>query len=394
MRHILSAFAAMVLLGAALFAADSEKPASPFAQWKNGPPSSPDYFPIAVWLQDPRNAKRYKDAGINLYVALWDGPNEDQLKALTAAGMPVLCNQNALGLKHKDDPIIVGWMHGDEPDNAQSLPGGKGYGPPILPQKIVDDYKRVKEADPTRPVMLNLGQGVAFDDYIGRGVRCGKLEDYPEYMKGGDIVSFDIYPKTHEDKAVAGNLWFVPQGVSRLCKWGNNEKLVWNCIECTHVGNANKLPTPHDVRAEVWMALIHGSRGIIYFSHEFQPKFIEAGMFAHPELLKEITAINAQIKELAPVLNSATVKDGASVTSSATDVPIDTLVKHNGGATYLFASAMRNGETKGTFTLAGAKGAAKVEVLGEKKSLDAKDGVFADTFNGYDIHIYKIEDVK
>jgi hypothetical protein len=44
--------------------------------WKNGPSVDPNYFPIAVWLQDPKNAGRYKPAGINLYVGLWRGPTE------------------------------------------------------------------------------------------------------------------------------------------------------------------------------------------------------------------------------------------------------------------------------------------------------------------------------
>ncbi|MCS6863341.1 MAG: hypothetical protein NZT92_23790, partial [Abditibacteriales bacterium] len=92
-----------------------------YALWKNGPPSDPSYFPIAVWLQDPKNAPRFKAAGINLYVGLWRGPTEAQLAALKAAGMPVICEQNRVGLAHKDDPIIVGWMHGDEPDNAQPI---------------------------------------------------------------------------------------------------------------------------------------------------------------------------------------------------------------------------------------------------------------------------------
>jgi len=43
------------------------------------------------------------------------------LKNLTAAGMPVICEQNRLALAHKDRPIIIGWMHGDEPDNAQEI---------------------------------------------------------------------------------------------------------------------------------------------------------------------------------------------------------------------------------------------------------------------------------
>ena len=133
-------------------------------KWSHGPPTSEDYFPIAVWLQNPRNAAKFKEAGINLYVGLWNGPNEEQLATLAKVGMPLICDQNAFALQQKDNPIIVGWMHGDEPDNAQSLGKWRGYGPPILPEKIVRDYERIRAADPTRPVLLNLVQGVAWDN--------------------------------------------------------------------------------------------------------------------------------------------------------------------------------------------------------------------------------------
>jgi hypothetical protein len=260
--------------------------ASLYAAWKNGPSSQPDYFPIAVWLQDPRNADRYKQAGINLYVGLWKGPTEQQLAALKAAGMQLVCDQNEVGLKHKDDPTIVGWMHGDEPDNAQALPGGKGYGPPIEPKRIIEDYRKLVAADPTRPVMLNLGQGVAWDGWYGRGVRTRHPEDYTEYVKGCDIASFDIYPVAHDHKEIAGKLWFVASGVERLRKWAS-PRPVWSCIECTRISSAHKA-TPQQVRAEVWMSLIHGSSGLIYFVHEWKPKFNEHALLDDPEMLKAV----------------------------------------------------------------------------------------------------------
>src|SRR6266404_7273348 len=51
-------------------------------QWTNGLRTDPGFFPIGVWLQSPRNAAKYKAAGINLYVALWRGPTEAQLAEL------------------------------------------------------------------------------------------------------------------------------------------------------------------------------------------------------------------------------------------------------------------------------------------------------------------------
>jgi hypothetical protein len=364
-------------------------PANPYAQWQNGPPHSADFFPIAVWLQSPRNAEKYKQAGINTYVGLWRGPTDEQLAELKNAGMKVICHQNRTALQHADDPTIIGWMHGDEPDNAQSLGQGKGYGPPILPQKIIDDYGNIRAKDPTRPVLLNLGQGVAWDGYYGRGVRTNHPEDYAEYVKGCDIASFDIYPVVHERPQIAGKLWYVANGVERLVKWTGGKKVVWNCIECTHISNPNAKATPHQVKCEVWMSLIHGSMGLIYFVHEWQPKFNESALLSDPEMFSAVTAINRQITELAPVLNSPTIEDAASVSSSNNAVPVTIMAKKHDGATYLFAVGMRGDKTTATLTLQHAESVNTIEVIGENRTINVKDGVFKDNFDAWDVHLYK-----
>lgn len=364
--------------------------ANPAAKWTDSPWSDLGFFPIAVWLQSPANAERYRQAGINTYVGLWKGPTEEQLSALKKAGLHVICDQNELALRHRDDPTIIAWMHGDEPDNAQSLGEGRGWGPPIPPAKIVEDYQRMRMADPSRPVLLNLGQGVAWDRWYGRGVRSNHPEDYPEYLKGCDIASFDIYPAVHDREEVAGNLWFVARGVERLVNWTEGLKPVWNCIECTHISNPDRKATPYEVRAEVWMSLIHGSRGLIYFVHQFKPRFIEAALLADVEMLSAVTAINRRIKELAPVLNSPTITNAVEVNSTNAAVPVATLVKRHEGATYLFTVAMRNGETSATFKLAGVSGEKTVEVIGENRTLLAKKGNFTDRFGPWEVHLYRL----
>ena len=271
--------------------------------------------------------------------------------------MPVICDQNRVGLAHRDDPTIIGWMHGDEPDNAQEIrdekTGRRRYGPPVAPAKIVADYERLRAADPTRPVMLNLGQGVANDEWKGRGPGAS-LDDYPAYVRGADIVSFDVYPVAGLDRPDRADfLWYVPKGVDRLVKWTGGRKLVWNCIECTRIDNPTAKATPAQVRSEVWMALIHGSRGLIYFVHQFKPRFNEHALLDDPEMLAAVTAINHQIKELAPVLNSPTVIDARSVRSSDPAVPIDLMVKRRPDATYLFAVGMRNRPARGSFVVRG-----------------------------------------
>lgn len=252
------------------------------------------------------------------------------------------------------------------------------------------DYLRLRAADPTRPILLNLGQGVAWDGWYGRGVRTNKHEDYPEYVRGCDIASFDIYPAVHDHPDVAGNLWFVPKGVERLRRWSNGQKIVWNCIEASRIGNGKVKPTPHQIRAEVWMSLIHGSMGLIYFVHQFEPQFIEASLLDDPALLAAVTAINARIHELAPVLNSPTVNEGGSLESSSSEVPLAFMIKRQAAAIYVFAVAMRGGASTGSFVLRGVKGKATAEVLGEERTLAVTRGRFQDHFAPYEVHLYRI----
>ncbi len=164
-------------------------------------------------------------------------------------------------------------MHGDERITRRNCPARKATGRQSRRIKSWPVTKKLKAADPTRPVMLNLGQGVAWDGWYGRGERSHHPEDYPLYIKGSDIVSFDIYPAVHENAEVRGKLWFVANGVDRLVKWSGADHIPWNCIECTHIGNAQLKATPQQVRFEVWSSIIHGSRGLIYFVHQFAPKF-------------------------------------------------------------------------------------------------------------------------
>ena len=362
-------------------------------RFSRGLSTDPGYFPIAVWLQDPSQAMRYKAAGINIYVGLWRGPTEQQLAQLKSAGMRLFCSQNRVALTHLDDPTIAGWMQEDEPDNAQEVrdpvTGQRHYGPPVKPSKVVEIYQKIHELDPTRPVMLNLGQWVANRDWNGRGSE-GKPSDYLTYVQGGDILSFDVYPiASYEKPNYQDYLWLVAKGVDQLREWGGPDKIVWNALECTHIGDADRQANPSQVRTEVWMSIIHGSRGIIWFVHQFKPKFDEHALLDDPKMLAAVSAINAQVHQLGPAINSKEPAD-VKVDSSSTEVPIDILARKSKGATYVFAVAMRNAPSAGTLTL-GDKSAHQAEVLGENRRVEIKDGRFTDSFAPFAVHLYKID---
>jgi hypothetical protein len=359
---------------------------SPYSQWTYGPPANPNFFPIGVWLQSAVNAQEFENIGVNMFIGFYGDLDAASMTTFASLKMPVVPTQNSVGLTSPQRSWIWGWDQVDEPDNAQAN-GSGGYGPCISPSTLVTSYNSIKASDTKSPVFLNFGQGASVTNYNGRGSCTGNTAYYPQAIAAGDIISFDIYPVADYN----GQLELVPQGVDNLKTWVTQcncgTKPVWNFIETTPF-DGGTTPTPAQIQSEVWMSLIHGSQGIMYFVHVLSPTFREDGIFNYPSSVQAVTSIDAQITSLAPVLNSATVTGDAQVSSSASGVTIDMMEKNFGGSKYVFAVARANSSTNGTFTVPGNP-TATVTVLGESRTIAMTNGKFQDSFAAYAVHLYQ-----
>ena len=293
--------------------------------------SSPDFFPITVSLQAPYNIQAYRNMGVNVYYDLSWGPLDAyHLDLLHRYGMYVICGQDSFSLAHRSDTLIYGWsVPYDEPDNAQWNPSTQQYDSCVHPDLMINLYHSLKAVDPSRPVFLTLGQGVANLSYIGRGACHEWLDSYPIERRGDfaacDIGAFDIYPVNSTIKGITDSLWYVAKGMDSLYSWSRGSgKPMWAWIETTRItaSSAGK-PTPSQVRSEVWMALIHGAKGIGYFTHSWDPSYISGAVLRDTVMVASLTQLNAQIRDLAPVLNSPTIRDYTTITSSNASFPVD-----------------------------------------------------------------------
>jgi len=359
--------------------------ASASETYENGFPTATDFFPIGVWLQSPANAAKYKAIGINTFVALWEGPTEAPLAELAKQGMYSIAGQNEVGLDSVNRSVIKAWFHSDEPDNAQEAAPGV-YGPCIPAEEVVRRSRNIKARDGTRPVFINFGRGVADPAWTGRGSCTGDEEYYPRAIDGADILSFDIYPVGSDTPREKGKLEYVARGVSNLAGLANKGQSVWAILETTALDPKRPI-TPAELRAEVWMALIHGAKGIAYFVHELAPDFREDAIFRYPEIVEEVSRIDATIAALAPVLHGPDVAGEVSVASS---VPIAIEAKEHEGAVYIFAVAMRNEATEARFTI-GMPREGSAAAIGEDRTVKIANGAFEDSFLGYGVHLYKID---
>lgn len=374
---------------------------SPYAGWANGIPADPTFFPIAVWLQGSWHATELAQLGVNIYLgnnAGTDSMAVSDLATIKKLGMYAIIGQDSVGLADIQDSTVAStvigwWMSPDEPDNAQPLTGG-GYGPPVSPSTLVTQYNAYKAKDPTRPVFLGLGQGVAYDAWEGRGSNAPAESGY---VPASDIIAFDIYPYNNcggdaNEQATCGQFWLNAFGVDRLHQWSNRNQAVWTDFETTVIAaNTTTGPTPAQTISEVWLALIHSANGVIYFLDSWNPSFREDAIFADTAMVAAVTGLNAEIKSLAPELNSATLPNLVTVTSSNGSAPVDTMVKANGTSISVFSAISRAGTATASFVIGGMSGNAVAKVVGENRTVNVTAGKFSDAFANSGVHIYQID---
>lgn len=358
-------------------------------------PYDQDFFPIGVWMQNTSESRiqQYKDIGINTYVNLSDGAsgfNESAYNTLKNSGMKAIVYQNDYARNNMDKAreVVLGWFLRDEPDNARTIAGWPNI--PLPPEELQNEYAVYKSYDQTLPVYVNFSKGIADPNgYKGRGPDTRYTYMYPEYAKGADILSYDIYCSNDGHP-----LSFIGAGVDNLYGYSNGKQPVWAFIETTKIrASKGTRPTPEQVKAQVWIALVHGAKGIQYFAHQIDP-FVEPGMLMdeYTDIREMVASVNQQITELAPVLNSPSTSGYATVESGNEDVSIHMMTKDYNNNKYIFAvcvddDSTAGGSTTGTFSVASGS---YVEVLGEARVIPIVNGRFSDDFDPHGVHLYKV----
>jgi hypothetical protein len=184
-------------------------------------------------------------------------------------------------------------------------------------------------------------------------------------------------------------LWYVAKGLQRTREWGGPDKVLWNFVECTSIHDPALKATPEQVRAEVWMSVVHGSRGIVWFVHQFVPELDTVALFKDRAMVQMVKRVNGELAALAPALNGLD-EPGFTVESSPARVPVALLAKRDGDDVWVIAVGMRNGAAEATFRWSAAGSAREVEVWGEGRSLTLERGAWRDRFEPWGVHVYRL----
>lgn len=143
---------------------------------------------------------------------------------------------------------------------------------------------------------------------------------------------------------------------------------IWPIIQYFHGWGWQRFPTPLELRAMSFAALIHGGHGIIWYTYNSSGKNL--GVTASPEIWKNFTAVSGEISSYAPVLAERNAGRqlipqicGGPEKNALGSPSISALTKEHNGKTYLFCvnSVMKNVK-------------AKFDVQGFRNCTDGPDG--------------------
>jgi hypothetical protein len=301
-------------------------------------------FPRMVWRQCPTYYPTSVASGINVFLgASCAGPDE-QLAKLAGRAMSAV-DASTPGVS---GPGLIGWHFADEADvsvgNAANLPTPPAGGRVTF--LTLTDHFSSRAAPPPN----------------GKGI-------YPDFMAKADVIGFDTYPL--EVRCTIDHLDDVYWMQRELVHMAAG-KPTFQWIEAAPMEKCHNVdPTPPVVRAETWLAIAGGARGIGYFP-DWWPE----------DIRDEVTRVNRDIVTLAPALLDQIGNALWSVQN-----PVRVGVRRHNGALYVIAVNTSTAPATASFTVPGL-GGRKLRVFTDGRVVTPYGDLAVDKLPGLGVSIY------
>jgi hypothetical protein len=304
-------------------------------------------FPRMVWRQCPTYYPTSIGAGINLFLGVSCADEGGQFQSLAgrAASTTDAYKPGISGPSH------LGWHLPDEADvsigGADKLPSPKADG-------------RVTFLTLTDKFSVNAAAGPHGKDI------------YPGLFDAADVIGFDTYPvEVRCSLEQIDNVYWMQRELVQLAKG----KPTFQWIEAGPMEHcrANEDPTPAVVRAESWLSIAGGARGIGYFPDYWAE-----------DIRNEVRRVNREILALAPALLGPVV----NATWSAQQ-PVRVGVRKHNGALYVIAVNTSTSEATASFTVPGLA-ARKLRVFADGRLVTPLGNLVVDKLPGLGVTIYVV----
>jgi hypothetical protein len=300
-----------------------------------------------VWRQCPSYYPTSLGAGINLFLGVSCAGPDQQFERLAGRAMSTVDAKDP-GIS---GPGKVGWHLQDEADvsvgDARKLPQPKGSGRVTF--LTLTDHFSQRAAPPPN----------------------GK-EIYPAFFDSADVIGFDTYPvEVRCTVAQIDNVYWMQRELVSLTRG----KPTFQWIEAGPMEHCreNADPTPAIVRAETWLAIAGGARGIGYFPDWWEET-----------IRTEVRLTNREIVALAPALLAPVTKATWSPES-----PVRIGARTYNGATYVIAVNTSTSDATASFSVPGL-GGRKLRVFRDGRTVKSFGDLVTDKLPPLGVAVYVV----
>jgi hypothetical protein len=258
---------------------------------------------------------------------------------------------------------LVGWTYPDEPE-------GNGW----TPAELRRAHPYVRGNPDGLVTFVTTGPGFFRSPYRDVGV---SPEVYAKFAGLADFAGFDLYPLSHCQSDL-GAVYDAQRAFARLAK--GTPTFQWietGPIRPTYCGGFSM--TPAELKAEVWLAVAGGARGIGYFTHTWSPA--HRAFDVSPPLRHSMWEINSVLSGVKPGLI------GETVISAADSSAIKLVARSGGGKTYVFAVNHERAPLAAQLRVPALRNGS-LQVFGEHRSVRVVNHNVDDHFGPLAVHVY------
>lgn len=367
-------------------------PATADAGW-----TDPAFFPVVSWfngISSDEEVRYDRSLGFNTYIGM-----DPSTPYSLFADNDVYWIGGALNETFTEDSRNwVGTFLDDEVDGR------------FPPDEARDRLAQLRESAPAdRPAYANFTQTVVSRDMTDDDAEA-LINDYT------DVVSVDMYwytipfcdwdpyravyllPVEQETCRTASSYGTVVEMLRQRDAADGELQATWQFVEVLN-GGPGEGPflgniEPDQLRGAVMSSLIHEARGIVYFNQSLSGPCQGGNVIRLSQVQEDFCGaaqvaaageVNAQIHELAPVLNTQSYEHDAGP-------GLDTMLKAHDGYAYLFAMVDGSGPPgERRLDLPAGLAGGEAEVLFEDRTVPVVDGRITDTFTTESTyHVYRI----
>jgi hypothetical protein len=357
------------------------------------------FFPIGTYLPAADEFQKWKDRGVNTVVNFnaWYDPAQGITQQMAYSNWDQTAKR--LGLKQIREPMLnpaddigntslIAWSQSDEPDA-----NGQGY---TNAPSCTAKYSSWKSIDTTRPIYINFGgsdvmiaiNGPAPSWCPAPKYQCSLTSTYQTLIAAGDWISNDRYPVAGylNNGATRNDLTLIGQPIDKIAGW--TSKPQFDYIETSNQGfiSGARGVTPDELRAEVWLSIVHGVRGFVYF-----PQVVGGSNTTNDgtpdNVAAEMKKVNALVTQLAAVLQGAI--DPPSITVNPAS-PLEAGWRIATGGKFIIAVNPTGNAVNASISTTGLGNATIATVFNENRTVAVSSGTIADQFAPFTVHIYVV----